>query len=86
MKIGTRLGLSFGVILVAASAMMAGALVSAGTSRTALLDTLQQAKEREALAVEMQQQLLQGGLSGGTAASALASATSRPAPRTKFCR
>jgi len=62
MKICTRLGLSFGLILVAASAMLAGALVSAGASRTAVLDTLKQAHQRQGLAVEMQKLLLNGAV------------------------
>jgi methyl-accepting chemotaxis protein len=58
MNIGPRLGLGFGVILLAASAMLVGALVSNGASRGALLDTLQRAAERQELAVEMQTHLL----------------------------
>ncbi|MFG6487776.1 methyl-accepting chemotaxis protein [Roseateles sp. BYS78W] len=58
LNIGPRLALGFGVILIAASAMVVGALVASGASRGALLDTLQQAAARQELAVEMQAHLL----------------------------
>ena len=58
LNIGPRLGLGFGVILLGASAMLVGALVSNGASRAALLDTLQGAAARQELAVEMQTHLL----------------------------
>jgi methyl-accepting chemotaxis protein len=57
-KIGPRLGLGFAVIVLAASAMLVGALVSSGHSRTALLDTLQRAAAQQELAVEMRNALL----------------------------
>jgi methyl-accepting chemotaxis protein len=62
MKIGTRLGVGFGLILVSASVLMAGALVSGRTSRNAMIETLQLAKQREAMAVGMQQALLNGAV------------------------
>ncbi|MDO9286814.1 MAG: methyl-accepting chemotaxis protein [Aquabacterium sp.] len=62
LKIGTRLGLGFGVILVSASALIAGALVSNGSSRGDLLSTLQKSRDREALAVAMRQSLLHGAV------------------------
>ena len=62
LKIGTRLGLGFGLILLSTSALMAGALVSGSASRATLIETLQQAKQREALAVAMQQSLLNGAV------------------------
>jgi methyl-accepting chemotaxis protein len=58
MNIGPRLGLGFGVILLAASAMLVGALLSNASGRSALLDTLQAAAGRQELAVEMQTHLL----------------------------
>jgi len=62
LKIGSRLGLGFGLILLSASALMAGALYSGNASRSALIDTLQQASQREAVAVAMQQSLLNGAV------------------------
>ncbi len=53
MKIGLRLGLGFGLILLAAIAMLAGALVSNSVSRSNLLLTLQHATDRQDLAVSM---------------------------------
>ncbi|MET0517616.1 MAG: methyl-accepting chemotaxis protein [Burkholderiaceae bacterium] len=58
MKIGPRLGLGFGVILLAASAMLAGSLLGNAASRSALLDTLQRAAAQQETAVEMHKRLL----------------------------
>ena len=52
-KIGLRLGLGFGVILLAAAGMLIGALISVSSSRAALLDTLQRADIQQGLANEM---------------------------------
>ena len=57
-NIGPRLGLGFGAILLAASALLVGALLSNGASRSALLDTLQRAAVQQDLAVEMRSALL----------------------------
>jgi len=62
-KIGARLGLGFGAILLAASAMLVGTVVSTGASRSALLQTLQNAAGQEDLAVAMRQQLLASAVS-----------------------
>ena len=58
LKIGPRLGLGFALILLAACALLAGALVSSSASRTALLDTLQHSAARQDLAVDMHTALL----------------------------
>ncbi len=58
LKIGPRLGLGFALILLAACALLAGALVSSSASRNALLDTLQRAAARQDLAVAMHTALL----------------------------
>ncbi len=58
MKIGLRLGLGFGVILLAAALMLIGALISNSVSRSALLDTLERATAQQDLAEEMRRTLL----------------------------
>ncbi|ALT78624.1 methyl-accepting chemotaxis protein [Paucibacter sp. KCTC 42545] len=58
MKIGPRLGLGFGAILLAAIAMLVGALLSNGSSRAALLDTLQRSAAQQDMAVQMHNALL----------------------------
>jgi methyl-accepting chemotaxis protein len=63
MKIGLRLGLGFGVILLAAALMLMGALVSNSISRTALLETLQKAAVQQDLAESMRQALLSSAVS-----------------------
>ncbi len=63
MKIGIRLGLGFGVILLAAAGMLLGALISNSISRTALLDTLQRATVQQDLAQDMRQSLLSSAVS-----------------------
>jgi methyl-accepting chemotaxis protein len=63
MKIGLRLGLGFGVILLAAALMLMGALVSNSINRTALLDTLQKAAAQQDLAEGMRQALLSSAVS-----------------------
>ena len=63
MRIGLRLGLGFGVILVVASIMLIGTLVSNGSSRAALLGTLQRAGVQQDLAEEMRSALLSSAVS-----------------------
>lgn len=63
MKIGPRLGLGFGLILLAASGMLIGTIVSNGSSRAALLDTLQKASDQQELAVGMRDSLLSSAIS-----------------------
>jgi methyl-accepting chemotaxis protein len=63
MKIGLRLGLGFGVILLAAALMLMGALVSNSISRAALLETLQKAAIQQDLAESMRQALLSSAVS-----------------------
>jgi len=58
LKIGLRLGLGFALILLAACALLIGALLSSGASRSALLTTLQSAAARQDLAVDMRTALL----------------------------
>ncbi|MFZ2986580.1 methyl-accepting chemotaxis protein [Ideonella sp.] len=58
MKIGSRLGAGFGLILLSASLLLAGALASSGRSRDYLLKTLDQASEQEAQANTMRLALL----------------------------
>jgi len=62
-KIGTRLGLGFGALLLAAGGMLAGALVASGASRSALLTTLQTTASQNDLAASMRQQLLASAVS-----------------------
>ncbi|MFZ4626588.1 MAG: methyl-accepting chemotaxis protein, partial [Rhodoferax sp.] len=63
LKIGLRLAIGFGLILLAASILLAGALVSNGSSRAALLETLQRAAEQQAVAVEMRHALISSAVS-----------------------
>jgi methyl-accepting chemotaxis protein len=63
LKIGLRLGLGFGVILLAAALMLMGALVSNSISRAALLETLQKAAIQQDLAESMRQALLSSAVS-----------------------
>ncbi len=58
LKIGTRLGLGFGVILLSASVLLVGAMLSNAAGRSALLQTLQAAAAQEDQAVAMRQYLL----------------------------
>ncbi len=62
-NIGLRLGLGFGVILLAAAGMLVGALVSVSSSRAALLDTLQRAATQEDLANSMRNAMLSSAIS-----------------------
>jgi methyl-accepting chemotaxis protein len=62
MKIGLRLGLGFGLILLAAMAMLVGSLISHSVSRHALLGTLQHAATQEELAISMRAALLRGAV------------------------
>ncbi len=63
LKIGLRLGLGFGVILLAAALMLMGALISNSISRAALLETLQKAAVQQDLAESMRQALLSSAVS-----------------------
>ena len=47
MRIGLRLGLGFGMILLAASILLVGSLVSNGNSRATVLGTLQRAAAQQ---------------------------------------
>ncbi|NDP37963.1 MAG: HAMP domain-containing protein [Rhodoferax sp.] len=58
MKIGLRLGLGFGLILLAASVMLVGTLINNGASRAALLETMQRATAHQDLAAHMRHTLL----------------------------
>jgi methyl-accepting chemotaxis protein len=58
MKIGLRLGLGFGLILLAASVMLLGTLISNGSDRATLLQTLQRAMAQQDLAEDMRKSLL----------------------------
>lgn len=57
-KIGLRLGIGFGLILLAAIVMVAGTMIANASSRSALQDTLQRASAQQELAVEMRHALL----------------------------
>jgi methyl-accepting chemotaxis protein len=63
MKIGLRLGVGFGLILLAAALMLSGALISNSARRTALLDTLQKAADQQTLAESMREALLKSAVS-----------------------
>jgi methyl-accepting chemotaxis protein len=63
LKIGLRLGLGFGVILLAFSALLVGALISTGASRNTVLETLQLAADQKKLAEEMRRDLLSSSVS-----------------------
>jgi methyl-accepting chemotaxis protein len=63
MTIGLRLGLGFGITLLAASVMLVGTLASNGASRAALLETLQRASAQQVLAAEMRKSLLLSAVS-----------------------
>ncbi len=58
LNIGTRLGLGFCVILLSASALLAGSMLSNAASRSALQQTLQTAATQEDHAVAMRHALL----------------------------
>jgi len=58
MRIGLRLGLGFGAILLVAGALLVGSLISGSVNRTVLLETLQRAAAQQELAVEMRKALL----------------------------
>lgn len=63
LKIGMRLGLGFGVILLVATAMLVGTLLGNDASRTALLNTVQRAGVQQSLAEEMRFALLSNAVS-----------------------
>lgn len=63
LRIGLRLGLGFGLILLAAAAMLVGTLMSVNASRSALLETLQKAGVQQEFAVEMRNSLLSSAIS-----------------------
>ena len=58
LKIGTRLGLGFGAILLSASAMLVATQLSSNAARGNLLQTLQRAAAQEQEAVAMRQALM----------------------------
>ncbi len=58
LNIGSRLGGGFGLILIAASAVLGGAMLTASQTRAALLQTLQSAETRQAQAQAMKESLL----------------------------
>ncbi len=62
-RIGLRLGMGFGIILIAAAGMLIGALMSVSSSRTALIDTLQRADAQQGLANEMRDSMLSSAIS-----------------------
>jgi methyl-accepting chemotaxis protein len=62
-RIGLRLGLGFGTILLVAAVMLVGTLVSNGSSRASLMTTLQHASARQDLADEMRRSLLASSVS-----------------------
>ena len=57
-RIGVRLGMGFGVILLAACVMLIGTMVSNASARATLLDTLQHADAQQDLAENMRVALL----------------------------
>ena len=57
-RIGSRLGLGFGLILVAVGLLLGGAMLSNNASRATLLQTLQRAAAQQDLAVDMRLALL----------------------------
>ena len=58
LNIGSRLGLGFGLILLASGAMLANALLAGAHNREAILQTLQAAGQRQADASDMERALL----------------------------
>ncbi|HOE44048.1 MAG TPA: methyl-accepting chemotaxis protein, partial [Rhodoferax sp.] len=63
LKIGVRLGMVFGFILLVSVGMLMGALLSNTASRTTLLDTMQRAKVQQELAQDMHQSLFSSAVS-----------------------
>lgn len=63
MRIGLRLGLGFGMILLVAALMLIGAMVSNGNSRSSLMTTLQRASVQQNLAEDMRRSLLASSVS-----------------------
>ena len=63
MKIGLRLGVGFGIMLLAVAAMQLGAMVSSEVSRGFLLDTLQKSANQQNLAQSMREALLSSAVS-----------------------
>ncbi|AGX87963.1 methyl-accepting chemotaxis protein [Candidatus Symbiobacter mobilis] len=62
MKIGVRLGLGFGLILLVAGILVTGALVSNQAGHASLLEAMQKTSEQQNLAHEMNQALLQSAV------------------------
>jgi methyl-accepting chemotaxis protein len=62
LKIGLRLSVGFGAILLCSAAMMTAVLVSGGSERKILIDTLQHAASQQYLAEEMRQELLNSAI------------------------
>ena len=58
LNIGTRLGLGFGLILLSASTMLVGTMMSNTASRNALMETMDRASQREEAASGMRMALL----------------------------
>ncbi|MDE2418717.1 MAG: HAMP domain-containing protein [Burkholderiales bacterium] len=63
LKIGSRLGLGFGLILLAACLILIGTLTNSAASRTALLDTLGHASMQQEIAESMRAALLSSAVS-----------------------
>ncbi len=62
-RIGLRLGLGFGMILLVAAVMLIGTMVSNGNSRSSLMATLQSASVQQSLAEDMRRSLLASSVS-----------------------
>ena len=62
MKIGLRLGLGFGSILLVAGALVVSAIVNSSSDRTTLLDTLQRTAAQQEIAHAMNTSLLKGAV------------------------
>ena len=62
MKIGLRLGLGFGLILLVAGVLVVSAIVNSSSDRTTLLDTLQSTATQQELANVMNIALLKGAV------------------------
>lgn len=63
MRIGLRLGLGFGTILLVTSVLLVGSFISNGNSRATLLSTLQRAGAQQDMAEDMRRSLLSSAVS-----------------------
>jgi methyl-accepting chemotaxis protein len=63
LKIGVRLGLGFGAILLVSAALLIGTLMSNNANRNALLNTVQHAGVQQALAEDMRNAMLSSAVS-----------------------